>query len=103
MALKKVHDRVYMEAVLRMYDAGGRILNGIKCMYVHNLACIRVKSGESECFRIDTRVRQGCIMSPWLFNEYMDAVKKEVKMGMRGWVRDFWSRGEDSDYLASCM
>ena len=26
-------------------------------------------------------VRQGCIMSPWLFNVYMDAVMKE-KMGM---------------------
>ena len=23
-----------------------------------------------------------CIMSPWLFNVYMDAVMKEVKMGM---------------------
>ena len=27
-------------------------------------------------------VRQGCIMSPWLFNVYMDGVMKEVKMGM---------------------
>ena len=24
----------------------------------------------------------GCIMSPWLFNVYMDGVMKEVKMGM---------------------
>ena len=28
------------------------------------------------------RARQGCIMSPWLFNVYMDVVMKEVKMGM---------------------
>ena len=25
---------------------------------------------------------QVCIMSPWLFNVYMDAVMKDVKMGM---------------------
>ena len=27
-------------------------------------------------------VRQCCIMFPWLFNVYMDAAKKEVRMGM---------------------
>ena len=42
----------------------------------------RVKGGESEWFRIDSRVSQGCIMSPLLFNVYMDAVMKEVKIGM---------------------
>ena len=36
----------------------------------------------SEQFRIDSGARQGCIMSPWLFNVYMDGVMKEVKMGM---------------------
>ena len=35
-------------------------------------ACVRVKGGEGEQLRIDSRVRQGCIMSPWLFNVYMD-------------------------------
>ena len=41
-------------------------------------------------------MRLGCIISPWLFNVYIDAVMKEVKMGM-GRV------GESGDYLASCM
>ena len=27
-------------------------------------------------------MRQGCIKIPWLFNAYMDAVMKEVKVGM---------------------
>ena len=27
-------------------------------------------------------MRQGCIISPWLFNVYMDEVMKEVKMRM---------------------
>ena len=27
-------------------------------------------------------MRKDCIMSPWLFNVYMDRAMKEVKMGM---------------------
>ena len=49
-------------------------------MYV-NLTCVIVKGIKNTCFRINSDVRQGCIMSPSLFNVYMDAVMKEVKMG----------------------
>ena len=38
--------------------------------------------GESRCFRIVSGVRQGCFMSPWLFNVYMCAMN-EVKMRMQ--------------------
>ena len=44
-------------------------------------------------------------MSPWLFNIYiyMDAMIKEVKMGMAKRVGRFLVEGESRDYLASCM
>ena len=54
---------------------------------------VRVKRGESARFRIDSGVRQGCIMSPWLFNVYMDGVM-EVKMGMH--VDPVVVRGSDN-------
>ena len=41
MDLEKVHDWVNREAlrqVLRMYDAGGKLVNGIKSMYVNSQA-----------------------------------------------------------------
>ena len=60
MNLEKVYDRVDREVlwqVLRMYDVGGKLVNGIKGMYVNSLACVRVKVGKSECFRIDSDVR----------------------------------------------
>ena len=46
-----------------MYDVEGKLSSGIKSMYVDSSACVRIKEGESERFRIDSGVRQGCIMS----------------------------------------
>ena len=62
---------------------GSKLLSGIKSMYVDSLACVIVKGGENNRFRMDSRVRQWCIMSPWLFNVYLDGVMIEVKMGMK--------------------
>ena len=45
MDLEKAYERVNREAlwqVLRMYNYGGKLLNGIKDVYVNSLACIRV-------------------------------------------------------------
>ena len=71
--LEKVYNRVNRRAlwqVLRIYDVVGKVLSGIKSMYFDSLACVSVKGTERVWFRIDSGVRQGCIMSPWLFNVY---------------------------------
>ena len=59
-----------------------KLVKGIKTMYFNTLACVRVQGGESKCFKIGSGMKQGCIMSPWLFNVYMDAVIKDVKVGI---------------------
>ena len=62
------------------------------------------KKVESEWFRIDSWVKQGCVTSPWLFNVYMDEVMKEVKMGMgRRGVRFLYRMVESGDCLVSCF
>ena len=33
--------------VLRMYDVGGKLSNGIKSMYVDSSACVRICNGSS--------------------------------------------------------
>ena len=79
MGLEKAYDMIKREALwqlLRLYDIGGTLLNGIKGVHVNSVACVKVKGSESRCFRIESGVRQGCIMSPWFFNAYMDAVMK---------------------------
>ena len=65
-----------------MYDVDGKLLRGIKSMRIYSLACVRVKGGESECFRIDSGMRQRCITFLWLFIVYKDPVMKRVKIVM---------------------
>ena len=81
--LEKVYDKVnrkFLLQELRMYDVGCKLLIGIKSMYVDGSACVRVKEGEIEWSRINIWVRQGCIMSLWLFNVYMDGVgRREMR------------------------
>ena len=60
--LEKENDRINREAlwqVLKMCDVVDKLLSGIESMYVDSSACVRVKRGESERFRIDSGVRQG--------------------------------------------
>ena len=50
MNLEKAYDRVNREAlweVLRMYDVGGKLLNGISSVYVNSLTNVRIKGCES--------------------------------------------------------
>ena len=67
-----------------------------------SLACVGIKGVDSECFRVDIGVRQGCIMSPWGFNVHMDAVMKEVKMGM-GRIRGIYLEEERKGRLPGLL
>ena len=54
-----------------------------------------MKWGESECFRIESGVRQGCAMFIWLFNVYMDAGMKEVKLEIKRMRVRFLEEGRE--------
>ena len=78
-------------------------MSRIKSMYVDSSACVRVKGCQTEQFRINSGMRQGCIMSPGLFNAYMDGVMKAVKMEMGRRGMRFLEDEENGDCLASYM
>ena len=48
--------------------------------YVDSRACVRVGNDVREWFQVNVGLRQGCVMSPWLFNVYMDGVVREVNV-----------------------
>ena len=82
MDLEKAYDRVDREAmwrVLSMYGINGQLLKAVQSLYEKSEACVRVCREEGEWFEVGVGLRQGCVMSPWLFNLFMDAVMKEVR------------------------
>ena len=52
--------------------------------YEAGRACFRVGSELSESFEVKMGLRHGCVMSPWLFNVYMDGVVREVYSRVNG-------------------
>ena len=82
--LEKANDRDVMWNVLRLYGIGGRLLQGVKSLYVGSKACVRVGNEVSEWFPVRVRLRQGCVMSPWLFNLYIDGVVREINTQVLG-------------------
>ena len=51
----------------------------VQNLYEKSEACVRVCKEEGEWFEVSIGLRQGCVMSPWLFNLFMDAAMKEVR------------------------
>ena len=58
----------------RVYGVGGKLLTAVQNFYVDSRACVRVGNEVSEWFQVNVGLRQGCVISPWLFNVYMDGV-----------------------------
>ncbi len=82
MNVEKAYDRVDRLAlwdVLKIYDVGGKLFSAIKPFYEEASACVKISGETSEHFEIKVCLRQGCVMSPWLFNIFIDGVMREVK------------------------
>ena len=56
----------------------------MQSFYIDGGACVRVGNDVSEWFPVNFGLRQGCVISPWLFNVYMDGVVLEVNVRVLG-------------------
>ncbi len=65
--------------VFKVHGVGGKLLSAMKSFYEEAYACVKISGGRSEHFEVKVGLRQGCVMSPWLFNIYMDGVIREVE------------------------
>ena len=64
----------------REYGVGEKLLTAVQSFYVDSNACGRVGNDVTEWFTDNVGLRQSCVMSPWLFNVYMDGVDREVNV-----------------------
>ena len=55
-----------------------RLVNLLHNLYINQVAVVRTACGETSEFNIGKGVRQGCILSPMLFNLYGESIMREA-------------------------
>ena len=76
--LSKAYDSVDCTAILRSYGVPQQLVDIIQELYTRTGFHVRTTDGVSEDFQVKTGVRQGCVLSPLLFNCVTDRILREV-------------------------
>ncbi|KAK3883301.1 hypothetical protein Pcinc_012338 [Petrolisthes cinctipes] len=79
---KKAFDTVWREALWIFLSSVGvnqRMINVIKKMYENTQCSVMIGGSMTEWFCVRVGVRQGCILSPALFNLFLEFVMRELK------------------------
>ena len=74
---RKAFDRVWHDAiwaVLRKYGIDENIMRALEQLYTKSTSKVRVGAKFSEKFSCSVEVRQGCVLSPSLFNVFLEEI-----------------------------
>ena len=80
--IRKAYDTVFREGLWqRMLEKGigGKMWRVIKNLYSEVGSCVRLGEEKTDWFSLEVGLRQGCILSPVLFNIFIDGLAEEVK------------------------
>ena len=75
--LRKAFDTVWREAMLfklNRFGISGNFLQVIQSMYSNVQYCVKINSCVTESFTTNIGVKQGCVLSPKLFNLYINDI-----------------------------
>ena len=61
-------NRVKLWEALTQAQAGEGLVRAVQSLYMECEVRVKVEEKHSKCFKVDQGVRQGCTLSPWLFN-----------------------------------
>lgn len=62
------------------------LIHLIEALYTSNTATVRVNDTLSDTFSTAAGLRQGCILSPLLFNVYTEYIIREILEGWKGGI-----------------
>ena len=92
-------DRETLWKLLRHYGFPEKIIALIRCTY-QDMSCKIAHAGQlSESFEVKTGVRQGCLLSPFLFLLVIDWIMKTTTTGRNNWIQ--WTPWTQLDDLNS--
>ncbi len=82
MGLDKTYDKADRQALwnVLIYRVEGQLIKGIITFYREVNECVKVDWELSDSFAGGVGVRQGCVMSSWLLNIFMDSVSGKWKL-----------------------
>ena len=113
--LRKAYDsvpRASLWQILRVYGVHAKLVELLEDLHKGTQAAVRMGGSMSEWFDVRGRVRQGCVISPLLFNIYMDFVVKQALAQMSegcgvelayhadGKLRKKWGKGGSLEVLS---
>ena len=78
---KKAFDRIWHEdlwAAMRKYNINASIIWAIENLYDKAQSAVLFNGSTGEWFRITVGVRQGCLLSPTLFNIFLERIMCEA-------------------------
>src|ERR1043165_3102998 len=64
--------------IVRLYGVPEKYINIFRALFRDASCCIRTESSNTIMFQIETGVRQGCVLSPFLFALVIDYIMKRT-------------------------
>ena len=61
----------------------------LRSLYAGQEATVRTGHGATDWFQIEKGVRQGCILSPCLFNLYAEYIMQNARLHESSWNQDY--------------
>ena len=101
---KAAFDSVHRMSLWKVLQSNGippKLINLVKSLYDEGLCAVRLPGpvGTSRQFKVKTGVRQGCILSPLLFNLAIDWVMRQTLLETDGAVISEGTSLADADYI----
>ena len=89
MDFKKAFDRVWHEALwatMNKFNINGKLIETIQSLYENEFSAVLVQEATGEWFQTSVGVRQGCLLSPTLFNIFLEDIMTHALENYNGTV-----------------